>query len=428
MKPSNRIRCMRLLLAEAFLLAFAASCDAGNTPPAWENGAPAGTEISATDAVAAAQVKPANTVNTPTATRDPAAADPNYVVRGNLERSREKFTQAKTGRVAFLGGSVTNLAWREMVMRYLLKKFPGTEFDFINAGLNGTPAELGAFRLEEDVFARGPVDLLFLEFAVNGGSPEAMEGIVRHARALSPGIDIIQMHIAAKWFSDSLADGNIPGAVADHERVAGHYGNSSLHLYKEIYDRMKEAAFNWAEFAPDGVHPTEFGSGVYADFITNFLEVTWSLPDAKAAPASLPAPMTQDPWEHGSLVSCTKASSIRGFETIEDWIPERNGNLKGPVSFLAASAPGAQINFVFRGTIVGLYSVVGPDSAAVEYRIDDLEWKPLDTARDSWYPNDWYRLNGFVLETALADSAHSITFRTTENPGRVFRLFRLMVG
>ena len=138
--------------------------------------------------------------------------------------------------------------------------------------------------------------------------------------------------------------------------------------------------------------------------------------------------MTKDPWEHGSLIPYGNASSISGFETINDWIPGQNGNLKGPVSFIAASSPGAKVTFAFQGTKVGLYSVVGPDSAAVEYRIDDADWVKLDTARDSWYPNDWYRLNGFVLETALADGAHTITFRTTENPGRVFRLFRLMVG
>jgi hypothetical protein len=52
----------------------------------------------------------------------------------------------------------------------------------------------------------------------------------------------------------------------------------------------------------------------------------------------------------------------------------------------------------------------------------------LDTSRDSWYPNDWYRLNGFILSTSLGDSAHVITFRTIENQSKEFRLFRLIVG
>jgi hypothetical protein len=395
----NHSRCIALLVVQASLLSFTVSC---------------GTEVS-----------PATP--TPTPAQSPTVAS-NYVVRGNLMRSREHFVQRKAGRVAFLGGSVTNLAWREKVMSYLVRKVPDTTFDFINAGLNGTPAELGAFRLEEDVFARGSVDLLFLEFAVNGGNTESMEGIVRHARALSPDIDIVQIHIAARWFSESLDGGVVPGTVVVHERVAEHYGNCSLHLYREIYDRMKEGRYTWEQFAPDGVHPTEFGSTVYADFIDGFLDTMWSRQNDRATPASLPAPLTQDPWERGSLVHYDRASSIDGFERVTNWMPALNGNLKQPVSFVASSSPGSTVSFAFSGTKVGLYSVVGPDSAVVEYRIDDSAWVQLDTARDSWYPNAYYRLNSFLLSTSLSNSAHLITFRTIENQGRVLRLFRLMVG
>jgi hypothetical protein len=364
----------------------------------------------------------------PAKPQESTSVSPNSVVRGNLMRSRERFVQQRTGRVAFLGGSVTNLAWREKVMSSLAGRFPDTSFDFVNAGLNGTPAELGAFRLEEDVFARGPVDLMFLEFAVNGGSAEAMEGIVRHARALSPEIDIVQMHIAARWFSESLDQGVIPAVVTVHEQVAEHYGNCSLHLYKEIHDRMKEGLYTWDQFAPDGVHPTEFGSIQYAEFITKFLGTMWSRPDDRPMPAVMPSPLTRDPWEHGSLVPYEKASSIRGFERVRDWMPPLNGNLKQPVSLIASSAPGATVSFAFRGTKAGLYSVVGPDSAVVEYEIDGSGWLPLDTARDSWYPNSYYRLNYFLLNAALRDSAHVITFRTVASQAKVFRLYRLMVG
>jgi hypothetical protein len=386
---------MVLLLVQASLLSLALSC---------------GTEVS------------------PPKSGESPSIDSNYVVRGNLMRSREHFVQRKAGRVAFLGGSVTLFAWREKVMSHLVQRFPDTAFDFVNAGLGGTPAELGAFRLEEDVFARGPVDLLFLEFAVNGGSTEAMEGIVRHARALSPDIDIVQMHIAARWFSESLDNGVIPGAVTVHEQVAEHYGNCSLHLYREIYDRMKEGRYSWEQFAPDGVHPTEFGSSVYADFITRFLETMWSREDEKPMPPSMPSPLTQHPWEHGSLIPYEKASSIRGFEHVTDWMPAANGNLNRPVSFIASSSPGSTVSFPFTGTMVGLYTVVGPDSGMVEYRIGDSGWVELDTLRDSWYPNPNYRLNFFLLSTSLSDSAHVITFRTVGNQNKVFRLVRLMVG
>ncbi len=360
---------------------------------------------------------------------DSVVVDPNYVVRGNLARSLEAFESGETARVAFMGGSVTTMEWTEQVADYLKERFPQTTFDFVNAGLSGTPAELGAFRLEEDVFSRGPVDLLFVEFAVNGGSLEAMEGIVRHARELSPGIDIVQIHVAADWFSDGLDNGLLPGDVVVHERVAEHYGNSSLHLYQEIYDRIKAGEFTSGQFyATMGVHPTAFGNAVYAEFATDFLEAMWALPGQTSEPASMPPPLSPHPWEHAHLVPYSDAKSIAGFEYVTDWTPELNGNLKQPVSLIASSSPGSTVSFAFDGTMVGLYTVAGPDSAIVEYEIDGGNWDQVDTARDSWYPNDYYRLAGFVLTTTLADGPHTIAFRTTATDGTVFRLYRLMVG
>jgi hypothetical protein len=78
--------------------------------------------------------------------------------------------------------------------------------------------------------------------------------------------------------------------------------------------------------------------------------------------------------------------------------------------------------------MVGYYSVGGPDSAIVEYQIDDSGWEQLDTTKDTWPGNDWYRISGIVLSTSLTDGPHTITFRTTASDGTVFRLYRLMVG
>jgi len=134
------------------------------------------------------------------------------------------------------------------------------------------------------------------------------------------------------------------------------------------------------------------------------------------------------PWEHGALVSYDEATAMTGFDHVTDWMPDLNGNLKAPVSLVASSTAGSTISFAFDGTMVGLYTVAGPDSAVVDYQIDGGDWMTQDTARDSWYPNDYYRLAGFVLSTSLSDGPHVITFRTTATDGSVFRLYRLMVG
>lgn len=57
-----------------------------------------------------------------------------------------------------------------MTCKRLEKLFPDTEFDFIDAGIPSTDTALAPFRQASTVFHRGRVDLLFVEFAVDGGS------------------------------------------------------------------------------------------------------------------------------------------------------------------------------------------------------------------------------------------------------------------
>ncbi len=126
-----------------------------------------------------------------------------FALRDGLANSLGKFEREKIGRVAFLGGSITfNPGWRDAVMRYLQQRFPETKFDFIAAGIPSLGSVPHAFRLETDVLARGPLDLLFVEAAVNDhnydGQTNAaalalrgMEGVVRHVRRVSPQTDIV---------------------------------------------------------------------------------------------------------------------------------------------------------------------------------------------------------------------------------------------
>ena len=66
----------------------------------------------------------------------------------------KKFRTGK-GNVAFLGGSITEMdGYRPMVCEYLKKKYPQTQFNFIDAGVSSTCSNLGAFRVDEDVIQR----------------------------------------------------------------------------------------------------------------------------------------------------------------------------------------------------------------------------------------------------------------------------------
>jgi pimeloyl-ACP methyl ester carboxylesterase len=123
--------------------------------------------------------------------------------RGNMDNCRVRFEKEKSGRVAFLGGSITaNPGWRDLVSGYLKERFPDTGFEFINAGIPSLGSTPGAMRLHNDVLSKGTIDLLFVEAAVNdatnGFSPEqqirGMEGIVYHAIRSNPCINIVMLH------------------------------------------------------------------------------------------------------------------------------------------------------------------------------------------------------------------------------------------
>ena len=92
----------------------------------------------------------------------------NITIRGSFDHSRLAMETNKEATVAFMGGSITEMdGYRPMVMDFLKKKYPQTKFTFINAGISSTCSTTGAFRLVRDVISKGPIDLFFLEFAVN---------------------------------------------------------------------------------------------------------------------------------------------------------------------------------------------------------------------------------------------------------------------
>ncbi|MBT4900443.1 MAG: SGNH/GDSL hydrolase family protein, partial [Verrucomicrobia bacterium] len=54
-----------------------------------------------------------------------AEANRNVKLRGGLQNSRIQFEQKKTGRVAFIGGSITQMdGYRPMVSDWLQARFP----------------------------------------------------------------------------------------------------------------------------------------------------------------------------------------------------------------------------------------------------------------------------------------------------------------
>jgi len=319
----------------------------------------------------------------------PATSREYFELRAGLEHSRRVFEQTGAGRVAFLGGSITqNPGWRDLVCDDLRERFPDTRFDFIAAGIASSGSTPGAFRLERDVFARGRVDLLFEEAAVNDSSNgrsdteqvRGMEGIVRHARRLNPEIDVVLMHFVDPAKMEDYRAARVPSVIANHERVAEHYALPSINLALEVTERIARGEFSWEEDFKN-LHPAPFGQELYFRSIRRMLDAAWAAESTAAAERRLPPRLDSFCYSAGTLLPPTRAGGLAGFRQDECWddtldIGTRSGFFRVPM--LVGEEPGARFEFTFRGSAVGLFVASGPDAGIVEYRVDGGSWERRD--------------------------------------------------
>ena len=168
----------------------------------------------------------------------------NIAARSPFSNCRIRFEREKRGHVAFIGGSITEMnGYRPMVCEFLQERFPQTEFEFTDAGIASTCSTTGAFRLATEVLSQGPVDLFFVEFAVNDDQDamharreciRGLEGIIRHCRQHNPNMDIVVTYFVNPSMLKTLQDGKQPLSIGAHSDVAEYYSVSTIHLAREV--------------------------------------------------------------------------------------------------------------------------------------------------------------------------------------------------
>ena len=349
-----------------------------------------------------------------------------FTLRGTMDNCRLRFEREKKGRVAFLGGSITNMnGWRDMVCAQLRQRFPETQFDFINAGIPSTGSTPGAFRLTRDVFGRGPVDLLFEEAGVNDATNfrdatamlRGMEGIVRHARLVNPRLDVVVMHFVDPSKMAEYNRGRQPVVITQHEKVARHYGVPSINLALEVTERINAGEFTWkGDFK--NLHPSPFGQKLYCDTIMRLLDHAWSKPlpaDAKALAHRLPEPLDRFSYFRGKLFAVKEAELGDGWKLDPSWKPEPRASTRPgfvDVPMAVAQQPGATLTFKYTGPAVGIFVAAGADAGIVEYRVDNGPWRKRDLftrwSRSLHIP--W----AHVLAAELSDGPHTLTLRVSQ--------------
>lgn len=320
-----------------------------------------------------------------------APAADNWTLRGSLQNSRIQFEREGKGHVAFLGGSITEMnGYRPMVSDDLRRRFPKTDFTFTNAGIASTCSTTGAFRLKRDVLNKGPVDLLFVEFAVNDDQDagharreciRGMEGIVRQVRRHNPMADIVITYFVNPGMLAQLQAGKKPLPMAAHAAVAEHYQVSTIHLAQEVADRIAADKLTWKQFG--GTHPAPAGNRICADLIDELLDRAWKgklAEDAQQQPHPLPNLLDPGSYVRGQFIPPKTARADGWNLHVPPWEELPGGKRKRFLGkdLLCGTRPGQTLTLQFEGSAVGAYVLAGPDAGTVEVRVDEGEFRPVD--------------------------------------------------
>lgn len=326
------------------------------------------------------------------------SADNYHCIRDSLVNSTIKFNSGGKYKVAFVGGSIThNKGWRNDVCKYLEETFPSTSFDFIEAGIPSHGSTSAAFRIERDVLSLGKIDLCFVEAAVNDRSPalrcdskkriRGMEGIVRHIRQENLEADIVMLHFVDQHKMTDYNMNNIPQEIKDHETIAKHYNISSIHLAKEVTERINNNEFTWEDDFKN-LHPSPFGQVIYGNSIKRFLDRSFKhicINNHKITSHRLPEKLDEFCYDRGEFIEVKKAKKLQGFKFVNNEIKSKDNKHK---VYLEGDKEGASFTLEFKGKAIGFVVLSGPDTGMIEYKIDDSKTKVYDLyTNQSWLYN-----------------------------------------
>lgn len=191
---------------------------------------------------------------------------------GNTYRLKNKIDKARSGEkttIAYIGGSITEgltagkdgcyarLSYEMFKDRY----GTGDNVEYVNAGISGTPSNLGVLRLERDVLSQEP-DIVFIEFAVNDGqdktAKESYESLVRTAlNSPSQPAVILLFNVIKSGYT----------AQAHMKEIGEFYGLPMISAADALTAEFEEGRMTWEDYSDDESHPNEGGHRLLCEFI-----------------------------------------------------------------------------------------------------------------------------------------------------------------
>ena len=229
--------------------------------------------------------------------------------------------------IGFLGGSITQgslsstpkTCYAYLVYEWWKKSFPNAAFSFVNGGIGGTTSHYGGARAWKDVLCYRP-DIVTVDFSVNDDAneffEETYEGTLRRLLAApsSPAVVVLN-----NVFYDTGKN-----AQDYHNRIADHYGIPHVSIKDTVYPDVESGKIVRADITPDNLHPNDKGHRLVADEICKLLDSIKAEMEEETiageniegkitkteASVLLPAPLTENAYEHSRLIQIQDNEAI----------------------------------------------------------------------------------------------------------------------
>ena len=229
--------------------------------------------------------------------------------------------------IGFLGGSITQgslsstpkTCYAYLVYEWWKKSFPNAAFSFVNGGIGGTTSHYGGARAWKDVLCYRP-DIVTVDFSVNDDAneffEETYEGTLRRLLAAPSDPAVVVLN---NVFYDIGKN-----AQNYHNRIADHYGIPHVSIKDTVYPDVESGKIVRADITPDNLHPNDKGHRLVADEICKLLDsikaemeeetIAGENIEGKStkteASVSLPAPLTENAYEHSRLIQIQDNEAI----------------------------------------------------------------------------------------------------------------------
>lgn len=229
--------------------------------------------------------------------------------------------------IGFLGGSITQgslsstpkTCYAYLVYEWWKKSFPNAAFSFVNGGIGGTTSHYGGARAWKDVLCYRP-DIVTVDFSVNDDAneffEETYEGMLRRLLAAPSAPAVVVLN---NVFYDTGKN-----AQDYHNRIADHYGIPHVSIKDTVYPDVESGKIVRADITPDNLHPNDKGHRLVADEICKLLDSIKAEMEEETiageniegkntkteASVLLPAPLTENAYEHSRLIQIQDNEAI----------------------------------------------------------------------------------------------------------------------